>query len=289
MKALVNSMARVTHRKLEWTESEPEEAEAEPLSWKDRLLCKGNKTPKHVMCVFEREGSSAARVLQSGLQSKLGRPLLLSGQWSAKYRELADAREKLDAVQQGGTPEEIAEAEQKMEAVRLKVSEQIEDAVSIGVRGCTALVVLLTARVLSCPFTLLEVFSALQNQITVVPVVVAGSGYDFATVPAQLEELAVRIEEQMGAGPYKDLVELLALRGVSMHAMKTLLKKLPKLIAVTMEISGVTNVRGRSSPSPGTSPKKQTADSPTKEVDAAEADSNEGFTAVIVNRCLKKA
>jgi len=71
--------------------------------------------------------------------------------------------------------------------------------------------------------------------------------------------------------------------------MKTLLKKLPKLIAVTMEISGVTNVRGRSSPSPGTSPKKQTADSPTKEVDAAEADSNEGFTAVIVNRCLKKA
>ena len=99
MKALVGSMARVTHRKLEWTESEPEEAAAEPLSWKDRLLCKGNKPPKHVMCVFEREGSSAARVLQGGLQPKLGRPLLLSGQWSANYSELTDARSKLDAME----------------------------------------------------------------------------------------------------------------------------------------------------------------------------------------------
>lgn len=275
MKALVTSMARVTHRRLEWTESEPEEAEVEPRSWKDVLLCKGNKTPKHVMCVFESKGSSAARVLQGGLQPKLGRPLLLSGQWSANYHELAEARNKLDATQLGGTPEEIAEAEQKMRAVRLKVSEHIEDAVSIGVRGCTALVVLLTPRVWTCPLTLLEVFTALQNQITVVPVVVASSGYDFATVPAQLEELAARIEEQMGAGPYKDLVELLALRGVSMHAMKTLLKKLPKLIAVTMEIAGKIDASGR------------TSASPTKDA-ADEADANEGFTAVIVNRCLKK-
>lgn len=128
MKALVTSMARVTHRRLEWTESEPEEAEVEPRSWKDVLLCKGNKTPKHVMCVFESKGSSAARVLQGGLQPKLGRPLLLSGQWSANYHELAEARNKLDATQLGGTPEEIAEAEQKMRAVRLKVSEHIEDA-----------------------------------------------------------------------------------------------------------------------------------------------------------------
>ena len=94
-------------------------------------------------------------------------------------------------------------------------------------------------------------------------------------MPAQLEELAARIEEQMGAGPYKDLVELLALRGVSMHAMKTLLKKLPKLIAVTMEIAGKIDASGR------------TSASPTKDA-ADEADANEGFTAVIVNRCLKK-
>ena len=111
--------------------------------------------------------------------------------------------------------------------------------------------------------------------VAVVPVVVAGSGYDFATVPAQLEELAARIEEQMGAGPYTDLVELLALRGVSMHAMKTLLKKLPKLIAVTMEIAGETDASGRASASPTTKA-------------ARDADSNEGFIAVIVNRCLKK-
>ena len=132
MKALVTSMARVTHRRLEWTESEPEEAEVEPRSWKDVLLCKGNKTPKHVMCVFESKGSSAARVLQGGLQPKLGRPLLLSGQWSANYHELAEARNKLDATQLGGTPEEIAEAEQKMRAVRLKVSEHIEDAIALA-------------------------------------------------------------------------------------------------------------------------------------------------------------
>ena len=81
------SMARVTHRKLEWKETAHEEPEAEPLSWKDRLLCRGSKPPKHVMCVFEREGSSAARVLQGGLQPKLGRPLLLSGQWSSNYRD----------------------------------------------------------------------------------------------------------------------------------------------------------------------------------------------------------
>ena len=73
----------MTHRKLEWKETAHEEPEAEPLSWKDRLLCRGSKPPKHVMCVFEREGSSAARVLQGGLQPKLGRPLLLSGQWSS--------------------------------------------------------------------------------------------------------------------------------------------------------------------------------------------------------------
>ena len=36
------------------------------------------------------------------------------------------------------------------------MSEHIEDAVSIGVRGCTALVVLLTPRVWTCPLTLLR-------------------------------------------------------------------------------------------------------------------------------------
>lgn len=217
MKALVTSMARVTHRKLVWTQSQAEEAEAEPRSWKDVLLCRGNKAPKHVICVFETKGSSAARVLQTGLQSKLGKPMLLSGQWAASYLELLDGLKTVAAiVEQGGTPDEVAEAEKKTRAVRLKVSERIEDAVSIGVRGSTALVVLLTERMLSCPLTLLEVFTALQNpDITVVPVAVAGSGYDFATVPAQLEKLATRIEEQMGAELYSDLMKLLALRGVA--------------------------------------------------------------------------
>ena len=53
----------------------------------------------------------------------------------------------------------------------------------MGVRDSAALIVLLTKRVLSCPFTLLEVYTALDNNITVVPVMVAGSGYDFAAVP----------------------------------------------------------------------------------------------------------
>ena len=53
MRALVMSMARVTHRKLEWKETAHEEPEAEPLSWKDRLLCRGSKPPKHVMCVAD--------------------------------------------------------------------------------------------------------------------------------------------------------------------------------------------------------------------------------------------
>ena len=75
------------------------------------------------------------------------------------------------------------EAQKKLDAAREKVSEHIEDAVSIGVRDSAALIVLLTKRVLSCPFTLLEVYTALDNNITVVPVMVAGSGYDFAAVP----------------------------------------------------------------------------------------------------------
>lgn len=215
MKSLVGSMAQVTHRRLEWTHNEAEEVEAEPRSLKDVLLCRGNKVPKHVMCVFETKGSPAARVIQTGLQPKLGRPMLLSGQWATSYLELLDGRKELSAVVQSGTSEDIQEAVEKMKAVRLNVSERIEDAVSIGVRGSSALIVLLTERVLSCPLTLLEVFSALQNGITVVPVAVAGSGYDFAKVPAQLEQLAARIENEMGLGLYTDIVELLALRGVA--------------------------------------------------------------------------
>ena len=63
--------------------------------------------------------------------------------------------------------------------------------------------------------------------------------------------------------------------GVSMNQLQNGLKKLPKLIAVTMEIAGKIDASGR------------TSASPTKDA-ADEADANEGFTAVIVNRCLKK-
>jgi len=258
IKALVESMGQVTQRRLHWSESGPSAAEpAEPRSWKDVLLCRAGKQPKHVICVFETQGSSAARMLMTGLKEKLGKPVLLSGQWAATYAELNSEHQHLADAVHSGTPDAVKEAQDTMDDVVDKVRERIEDAIAFGVQGSGALVVLLTEHVLCCPLTLLEVYTAMQRDITIVPVVVAGSNYDFAKTPAQLQRLAAHLEEELGEVLYNDVLGLLARRGISMGQMQSKLKKLPNLIAVTMEVQ-------------------------------EQSDASEGWLEVVASRCVQK-
>ena len=176
--------------------------------------------------------------------------MLLSGQWAATYAELNSEHQHLADAVHSGTPDAVKEAEDTMDDVVDKVRERIEDAIEFGVQGSCALVVLLTEHVLCCPLTLLEVYAAMQRDITIVPVVVAGSNYDFAKTPAQLQRLAAHLEEELGEVLYNDVLGLLARRGISMGQMQSKLKKLPNLIAVTQWPAHPHSTRGPTPPGP---------------------------------------
>ena len=224
VKGLIHSMSLVTHRSLTWSDSledyGDEVAVDASRSCKDYLLCRKPRGG-HVQVLFERGGNSAAHVLQAGLRKQLGKPVLLSGQWDAAYGELRDA---------------ASADEKEREATLAMVAEQLDDAVEEGVHGASCVVVLLTERLLSDPFTLIEMYEAFMRSVNVVPVHVKGGGYDFAAAIAQLDALPSLLE---AADPelFEAVLDLMASRGIALSKMQTTLKHLPDIIAVEMQLS----------------------------------------------------
>ena len=120
------------------------------------------------------------------------------------------------------------------------VAEQLDDAVEEGVHGASCVVVLLTERLLSDPFTLIEMYEAFMRSVNVVPVHVKGGGYDFTAAIAQLNALPSLLE---AADPeiFEAVLDLMASRGIALSKMQTTLKHLPDIIAVEMQLSKSTD------------------------------------------------
>ena len=259
IQGLVASMALVTHRVLQW-EGADDDHDATAAADADEqhhfrlrnLLpaCLGGG-PAHdeapVYVAFAPDATSAARLLQSALQPRLGQPVLLSGQWATTYDTLrqraaefvqrADGDSSLWRTRRRRRAAASLSAQSVQEA-NTKAQKLLCDALELGVRQSSTLIVLLTPGLFQCPFTLLELHTALSDDINVVPVMLDGSGYDFDQAPTLVEEFASNLAER---DPilYHQIVSLLAGCGVSIGQMLTTMRRLPKLLAVTMNLGDV--------------------------------------------------
>ena len=114
--------------------------------------------------------------------------------------------------------------------------EKLEEALECGVAQADCLLVLLTKHTLRDPFLLCEVFAALDRGVNVVPVAVAGHGWDFSTAVASIKAAPGDLEADDPA-LYDAATEVFANTGVSMGKIQEQLAKLPKLIAVTLQLN----------------------------------------------------
>ena len=244
-KGLISSMATVTDRTLVWTETGGEVAEEapEPIGKQicDALLCRRKPKPKlyGAYVAFAADDLSVARAMQGTLQEQLGKPVLLSGKWEEVYTALRGptAEEKAAAATTtSSTKDAKAATEEAKLAAVATATEKLEEALDCGVAQADCLLVLLTEFTLRDPFLLCEVYTALDRGVNVVPVAVAGHGWDFATAVASIKAAPERLQADDPA-LYDAAVEVFANSGVSMGKIQAALAKLPKLIAVTLQLN----------------------------------------------------
>ena len=285
IKGLISSMALVSNRSLQWNNEMDNEMElqdgmvvpdeddeaafngggggggwrASPLV---QLLPCFHQRPNNVYVAYAKEGMAAARVLQTKLQLRLGRPLMLSGKWELAYevlrkcdREMLEFEEASEASPgrgggggggggggDGGRGA-LQAGRAAIKAARDNVVEKLEEAIDFGVMDSSALIVLLTPGLFFCPFTLLELHTAIVHDRTVVPVMLEGSGYDFATAPAACANFAANLEARDPV-LYQHCVGLCAERGVTLGDMQATMKRVPNLLAVTMSTEDVAHPHG---------------------------------------------
>jgi len=130
-------------------------------------------------------------------------------------------------------------------------STQISQIIKTGLEKSNVLVLLQTKRVLERPWVLLELCTALRQEIPIVCVQIKGLGYDFGETKVYLENLEVELERR-NPGALKELTEQLnlqaeargdepddprAINSVSKLSQK-LAKEIPAIISIPFDPEG---------------------------------------------------
>ena len=122
------------------------------------------------------------------------------------------------------------------ERIFLDVETGLEDISQLGqyVRESSVLVLLLTNETLTRPFVLAETYTALMSDVRVVPIELAGKKYDFNAALKFLRDHFKRNLERANPGA----VDRLERAGINVdHMGRTILKKLPELIAISVDFN----------------------------------------------------
>tara|TARA_B110001452_G_C15229472_1_gene425963 strand:- start:192 stop:2633 length:2442 start_codon:yes stop_codon:yes gene_type:complete len=226
---LITSMGMQTNRLLQWSETEtvaPKVRPSKTLCERVKGLCGLGAAEEAefgcYICFDQKEGSSAARILQKELQDAIGKPVLLGG-WHG-----------------------VLEGEEE------EVGDQIENVLDQLKQVELGVVVLLTESVLHSPLTLMELYEAFKLHKPVVPIEIKqGSSdrhtvqlhsYDFDCARELLHDLPKRLPtllDEQKPGSSTVALRMLAARGVSLNRLSSMLSHhIPNLIAMSVHLPG---------------------------------------------------
>jgi hypothetical protein len=228
---LIESMALLTNRVLEWKEPEvpmhvPKVHSAKTcwqrMGFGMRMPAGQEAACGCYICFDKIECASAARILQLELQQLTEKPVLLGGWHGAATR----AYEEEDASDE-------------------QVAEQVDHVLDQLAHVELGVVLLLSESVLKSPLTLMELHEAFKLRLPVVPIVLKSHGYDFDRGHELLRELSKQLPkllDEQKPGSSRVALRMLAHRGMSLSSLsKVLARHVPNLIAIRMDVSGSDN------------------------------------------------
>lgn len=207
-------MGDAVGRKLDWPHVEQSRrGDALASSKPTRELNEGENFEVFIS-YYRHEAGLDARLLHSALEHRLGKPCFLDASCASAL------------LGQG--------------------LDEIKSIITSGIKRSRALVLLQTKNVLSRPFVLLEVYTAITLGLPIVPVVITeeghpGAGYDFERSKEFLRNLADEIE-QVNACAASLMSTFLAENGSTLEQLqRTLSRTLPNVISISLQPDGTRN------------------------------------------------
>ena len=222
-KDLIGAMATATNRTVVWKQSPVERAAERASSLAElpmsRMSFRSPKQPQSYaafVSYFRAEAGADARLLHNQIEILMGRPAFLDASYAKDVSGGVDA-------------------------------DEIRNILEKGLGRSEAVVLLQTKECLTRPWVLLELYTASKLRIPVIPVALAGKGYDFKQAKSFLDNLETELEVA-NPGAVKAINDYLAVSAQqsgtapeTLKDVKQAVQAIPKLISVALDPEGSSN------------------------------------------------